>query len=92
MPSTSIVNRLRGQRDALVDELAEAITVEGGRRDGSDETRVTIDRRYPDVPGEELDRQSAGACGPPDTDLRAHRSPGQPSRRSTAPRRRRGGG
>jgi hypothetical protein len=54
VPSTSIVNRLRGQRDALVDELAEAITVEGGRRDGSDETRVTIDLRYPDVPGEEL--------------------------------------
>lgn len=56
MPSTSIVNRLRGQRDALVDEFAEAITVEGGRRDGSDETRVTIDLRYPDVPGEELDQ------------------------------------
>jgi len=52
VPYTSIINRLRNQSDALVDEFAGAITVEGGRRDGSAETRVAIDLRYPDLPGE----------------------------------------
>ena len=50
MPSTSIIDRLRGQRNVLVDRFAEAIVVEGGRRDGSAETRVTIDLRHPELP------------------------------------------
>lgn len=49
MPSTSIINRLRGERSTLVDRFAEAIVVEGGRRDGSAETRVTIDLRHPEL-------------------------------------------
>lgn len=46
--STSIIERLRGERNALVDRFAEAIVVEGGRRDGSAETRVKIDLRHPE--------------------------------------------
>lgn len=49
MPSTSIIDRLRGERNTLVDRFAEAIVVEGGRRDGSAETRVTIDLRHPEL-------------------------------------------
>jgi hypothetical protein len=49
MPSTSIIDRLRGERSTLVDRFAEAIVVEGGRRDGSAETRVTIDLRHPEL-------------------------------------------
>lgn len=58
MPSTSIIDCLRRQQNALIDRLAEAILVEGGRRDGSAETRVTIDLRYPELPcGEEDGRE-----------------------------------
>jgi len=53
MPSTSIIARLRGERNALVDHFAEATAVEGGRRDGSAETRVTIDLRHPGPAGDE---------------------------------------
>ena len=49
MPSTSIIDRLRGERSTLADRFAEAIVVEGGRRDGSAETRVTIDLRHPEL-------------------------------------------
>lgn len=56
MPSTSIIDRLREQRTGLVDHFSEAIVVEGGRRDGSAETRVAVDLRYPDAPGEEQGR------------------------------------
>lgn len=49
MPSSSIISRLLGRRDSLLDGLAAALVVEGGRRDGSPETRITIDVRYPNV-------------------------------------------
>jgi hypothetical protein len=53
MPSISIIDRLRGERNALVDLFAEAIVIEGGRRDGSAETRVTIDLRHPELTDDE---------------------------------------
>ncbi len=49
MPSASIIDRLRGERSTLVDRFAEAVVVDGGRRDGSAETRVTIDLRHPEL-------------------------------------------
>lgn len=49
MASTSIIDRLRGQRNALVDRFAEALVVEGGRRGGSAETRVKVDLRHPEL-------------------------------------------
>ena len=56
MPSTSIIDRLREQRNVLVDAFADAIVIEGGRRDGSTETRVAIDLRFPDPPSKGYDR------------------------------------
>ncbi len=49
MPPNSVIGRLLGQRDSLLDDLATAVVVEGGRRDGSPATRITIDVRYPNV-------------------------------------------
>jgi hypothetical protein len=53
VPSISVIDRLRGQRNALIDRFAEATVVEGGRRDGSAETRVTIDLRHPEPADDE---------------------------------------
>lgn len=50
--SAGIIDRLRGERNALIDRFAEAIVVEGGRRDGGAETRVTIDLRHPGPAGD----------------------------------------
>lgn len=49
MPFSSTIARLLARRDSLLDDLAAAIVVEGGRRHGSPETRITIDVRYPNV-------------------------------------------
>ena len=49
MPSTSIIDRLRGERDGLAEGFAEAILVEGGRRGGGAKTRIAIDLRHPNV-------------------------------------------
>jgi len=54
--STSIIDRLRGGRDELLDDFAEAIAVEGGRRHGGPETRVAVDLRYPEAPSKARDR------------------------------------
>lgn len=48
-----IIDRLLGRRDLLLDHFAEAIAVEGGRRDGGPETRIRLDLRYPDLSGEQ---------------------------------------
>lgn len=55
MPSISIIDRLRGERKALVSRFAEAIVIEGGRRDGSAETRVAIDLRHPELADDEVE-------------------------------------
>jgi hypothetical protein len=49
----SIIARLLGRRDSLLDDLTAAVVVEGGRRDGSRETRIAIDVRYPNVLNEQ---------------------------------------
>lgn len=49
MPPSSIIARLLARHDSLLDDLAAAVVVEGGRRRGSPETRITIDVRYPNV-------------------------------------------
>ncbi|HEX6687599.1 MAG TPA: hypothetical protein VF085_02910 [Solirubrobacterales bacterium] len=48
MRSAPITDR-PGWRNSLLDRFADAITVEGGRRDGSAETRIRLDLRHPDV-------------------------------------------
>ncbi len=53
MRSAPIINRLLGQRDPLLDHFAEAISVEGGRRNGDAETRIKLDIRYPDIAPEQ---------------------------------------
>jgi hypothetical protein len=50
---SSIIARLLGRRDSLLDDLAAEVVVVGGRRDGSPETRIAIDVRYPNVLNEQ---------------------------------------
>jgi len=75
---------LRGERSTLVDGFAEAIVVEGGRRDGSAETRVTIDLRHPELAddGAQAD-PSAGAFALLAIGLHARRSRAMSSPLST---------
>lgn len=49
MRTAPITDRLLRQRDFLLYRLANAIAIEGGRRDGGTETRVRLDLRHPEV-------------------------------------------